>query len=634
MKYNFRDKYSFFGVANGESIVEALFYSNVSPYYKSGYTRDKPCNSSVIRGANRDILVILSQGYHKSTLNLIGYGQTHFRGHGMFSTTLSLATSTYVEGDWHFQDMRIKDFADVSMGWSIYFSKCILEGAININRNNNSTVNITNCILRERPINESSFFYILQSVIYKSSGTPCGALSATLDIFDSCKVTVSQADINSYYNNYYAYNDCSFKIGSEQDFKLLEPRDSEGNIIKNPTEQDFRDEFSDRSTKAGLVLKDVIDLDQTLKMGRWVFANNSASVGVPFKGSVIHEFEKRKLLYFGYTSTRERVGISKDKNTPMSINLNNPNTYGVNISDNAISLPVSMDMTKRNKSGFSSNIYPLVEASQLSGLIVSNDLPREYGVAVSNRYNLSDASVASGYLKEGEVYLVRSKDSGEATVTYNNIVYSSALSKSKNFFVCGSLNSFSASPNAQVYQVLDDKGWQPIEMRIVDEIPPYDSKNPIKSGGLHSGYWYLIEHDADQGNTTDYITYKGVRYPSTGSFLADSDLTFSVKGNVHLRRCWRENFDFETEVTDKEFWRNRQKPKWFYVLPEDMRCLRKNNNMNEPEMMSDEQGNYIASGSHVFYNSLQGYNGTPYRADAIRGAYMQIKMELTILNPT
>jgi hypothetical protein len=57
------------------------------------------------------------------------------------------------------------------------------------------------------------------------------------------------------------------------------------------------------------------------------------------------------------------------------------------------------------------------------------------------------------------------------------------------------------------------------------------------------------------------------------------------------------------------------------------------NNPNAPEMQRDEAGNYLGSGSPYFYALKNGANGMPIPAYPIRGAYMQIRLVITTLNP-
>lgn len=616
MKYNFKETY----LGAEEAIHFVSYYSPVG--IGNSYTRDNPGHSKSLRSKEgTKVLHVLSSGVHNiSVTQGLGSAQNTFQGQGMFNTKVSsFFGNVNMWGNIVCNKMHIKNW-----NWSLinnqgYFNNCIIESPFN-SSNANTYINFNSCLLIGINPSYKTTCNTNRCVIYKAT-TPCARSSASLNLFDSCNITVSQADINTYYSNYYAYNNCKFKIGNEPEYTLLQPSER--------TEEGYRNEFDKRCTAQGITLKDVSESGETLKQGRWVFANNSTIVGVPIENSIIHNFEKRRSIYFGYTSVRERINISATPNKPVSFNPANPNTSGVVIKDDSISLPESLNMSEKNISKVCSNIYPLMGVNKLTDIILSHNFPREYGVAVSSKYNLSDNVVTSGSIVSGTTYIVRSNNLGEATISYNGATYSSALSKSNYAFKGTTTTTFTPSTNAVVHEVIDEKLWQPIYMRIVDEIPA----SKITSGNLQAGYWYLVEHDSDQNNTSDYITYNGINYPPLSSFLVDNVLTFSKTGNIHLRRCWKDNFDFNTEVTDKTFWQNKQKPEWFLIFPEDLRCLRKNNNLNSIEMMRDDEGNYIASGNPAFYNMLLAENGTPYQADNIKGSYIQLKFDISTLNP-
>ncbi|MDR0825302.1 MAG: hypothetical protein LBN74_09430, partial [Prevotella sp.] len=74
-------------------------------------------------------------------------------------------------------------------------------------------------------------------------------------------------------------------------------------------------------------------------------------------------------------------------------------------------------------------------------------------------------------------------------------------------------------------------------------------------------------------------------------------------------------------------------PKWFDVLPDDLRCLMKHNNGLENEMQTDGEGNYITSGHPDFYNSILGISGILEPAYPVKGTYMQLRLVITTLNP-
>ncbi len=287
--------------------------------------------------------------------------------------------------------------------------------------------------------------------------------------------------------------------------------------------------------------------------------------------------------------------------------MGNPN-QNIEIFDNAAKLPSNSDILTKVTSKIQSNICWLGGLKQLTGADVVHNFDMKYGLAVDTSENIESTPAQSGDIEPGSYYVVRSVDEDIATIDYNGTSYSSSLAERKNIFL-GVLGQteFAQSTNATLYKLTGQLQYRHIDMRIANKIPD----EIIKTGSLASGYWYLVEHDSDQENTTDYVTYKGVKYPATSSFLTDnSNLAFTTTGNIHLRRCWKEDFDYGVEAIDKDFWKNEQKPKWFKVIGSDLRCLMKRNVEIENEMQIDENGDYITSGHPQFYKIIVGDNGT------------------------
>ena len=132
------------------------------------------------------------------------------------------------------------------------------------------------------------------------------------------------------------------------------------------------------------------------------------------------------------------------------------------------------------------------------------------------------------------------------------------------------------------------------------------------------------------------LTFNGITYPAYSSFVAEAGKsTFTLTGNVQLRRCWKDLYnENDSDTTDKAFWQNEHKPKWFDVLPNDLRCLMSLNNAQQAEMQRDKAGNYIASGHPDFYNSVLAMSGNPGElAFPIKGAFMQLRLKITTQNP-
>jgi hypothetical protein len=168
-------------------------------------------------------------------------------------------------------------------------------------------------------------------------------------------------------------------------------------------------------------------------------------------------------------------------------------------------------------------------------------------------------------------------------------------------------------------------------VRIVNKIPP---GNIVAGTALTSGYWYLVEHDTDQSNTTDYVTYGGANYKAGSSFLANGTASFTKSGNIHLRRCWKDVFDYDTETLDKTFWTNEQKPKWCkIVLGDTPRCFMKANSSKQNEMQADANGDYLTTGNPEFYTLENGDGGIAIPTFPIQGTYMQMRLTVTTVNP-
>ncbi|MDH6355480.1 hypothetical protein M2132_001823 [Dysgonomonas sp. PH5-45] len=235
---------------------------------------------------------------------------------------------------------------------------------------------------------------------------------------------------------------------------------------------------------------------------------------------------------------------------------------------------------------------------------------------------------ANTSIEPDTMYIVRSDDNNEATVTYNGTAYSSSLATRNNVFMgVSGVESFTPSSNAVILPVRDVINYQTVQLRIVESIPG----DKITSGSLSSGYWYFVTPDS-MGDTSGTVTYNGKTYPCLSSFLATDTTAFTINGACHLRRCWNQDFDFGMETQDVEFWADKQKPYWVDINPDDLRCMHKNNSPSVNEMKTDDKGNYIASGHPLFYPELTGVNGIKSPAFGIMGAFMQIRIIISTLN--
>ncbi|MDH6354487.1 hypothetical protein M2132_000815 [Dysgonomonas sp. PH5-45] len=235
---------------------------------------------------------------------------------------------------------------------------------------------------------------------------------------------------------------------------------------------------------------------------------------------------------------------------------------------------------------------------------------------------------ANTSIEPDTMYIVRSDDNNEATVTYKGTTYSSSLVTRNNVFMgVSGVESFTPSSNAVILPVRDVINYQTVQLRIVESIP----SDKITSGSLSSGYWYFVAPNSI-GDTSGTVTYNGKTYPCLSSFLATDTTTFTLKGACHLRRCWAQDFDFNAENIDEDFWKDKQKPYYFHLNPDDCRCMKANNSPAANEMRTDSDGNYIASGHPDFYSEFTGVNGIKSPAFDITGTFMQVRIPITTLN--
>jgi len=93
------------------------------------------------------------------------------------------------------------------------------------------------------------------------------------------------------------------------------------------------------------------------------------------------------------------------------------------------------------------------------------------------------------------------------------------------------------------------------------------------------------------------------------------------------------NFISDKETTDKTFWKNRQKPKYLNIIPNDLKCLLKDNSPLAAEMLADEEGNYFTSGHIDFYRKIDTSSGFVVTVYPITGALMQLRIPISTQNP-
>lgn len=623
-RYNFKDKYfNYLGQDVNSMSGTKAFGSAIAPKDGTG-SRTSPyrlTNGSI--SLNRPVFFIaLGSGIYTGTWSNGQEGSSwNFYGAGIGKTIFSdfrLSTAWGTGVTKEIKDITLNGFH--TTGWEgcvVYNCEILKE----ITSGNVNSGQVRNCLIRINAYTGSNNSYVgVGSISLKN---------AQNNLYDNCGVAIaSQADVNASVSRYTAFNNCNFRIGAEPDFTPL----------AGSTAAELRQSFVDRCAAQGYTVPSITEYGETLQAGRWIFSNNSAVDGLVLKGSVIHNFEKRRLIYFGYSDFRsDKIAITTDKSRPSAFSPGYANS-SIEVTDGSIALASNVDISKAVKGQACTNIIWLGGKYPLSRLDIIHNFPKTYGVFVDSSPTLSSTPVTSNggivpYVNGVQrTYLVRSNNDLEATITYNGANYSSSLSTRNNIFRgVDNVTSFTlVTSNAVVYEILDEVMYQTIQMRIANKIP---TGNIAAGTPLVDGYWYLVEHGTDQSNTTDYVTYGGVNYPVGSSFIASGTGTFVKTGNVHLRRCWKDDFVYDTETLDKVFWANEQKPEWFDVLPDDLRCLMKNNNGNELEMQTDANGTYIASGHADFYNSVLGVAGIVKPSYPIKGTYMQLRLVVTTQNP-
>ncbi|MDR1089577.1 MAG: hypothetical protein LBL79_00750, partial [Prevotella sp.] len=616
-------------INTGIEVADAGFTKRyISPVVPSGGdgSKENPYKSVVAPGGTPTYRAdILAAGVYRNTFAfpVLTNGDYWCIGQGMTSTVLDVTIQKNSNGS---HQLRFKDLTVVKMAFNDYhnfdaywFYNCTLKNPLIAI----STVfphNANKCIVCF-PNNTAQYTDRGQnSYLYTD------IVNAINDhaLYDNCRVTLdSQARLTAYKDNWAAFNDCNFKIGTEKDWISL----------AGSTEEELRANFVTRCQAQGFTLPAGTDAwDTNLPMYRWVFATNSAKNGVPLNNSIIHNFEKRKSQTLGYETKRTGIVVSAN---PAAINSFNPGTPGtvLELADNAMSFPADQDITDRVVASKQSNIMWLGGKMKLTALDIVHNMPTEFGVMTDNTSTIDFTPVASGSIQPDELYIVRSTDKQYAAITYNGAAYNTALANNVQVFkgVTGQAGYAVTSGNPVIYRITDFVQQQTIDMRIVNRLPA----DIIRSGNLDEYYWYFVEHDTDQYNTTDYVTFRGVNYPARSSFLCDpgDDPAFTVSGNIHLRRCWDKDFNFDTEAIDKEFWRYEQKPKWNKIVIGDTpRCFMTSNSDRENEMKSKDN-EYLTTGHPDFYKMENGDGALKIPSFPIQGSYIQFSIEVTTVNP-
>ncbi|MBF0649170.1 hypothetical protein IR083_10090 [Dysgonomonas sp. GY75] len=642
MRYIFKDKYT---NQNGQILEQnytTQFYSN--SFAGGNGTRTAPYRSNVLTGlaAAGTTALVLSSGVHSGTTTTMqgtaSYSK-YVNGQGINKTiwknfVINIPSASTVNPNLYIKDLTLDgDIAfnltapNNAFRLNVYLYFCVINSAIvrTISGYPGAPVTINRCLVKKLIAaatnsattygNNNSFVGITSTI---------GSIPGNLHTFEKCNLIVNQASLDSYKNNYYAFDNCNFRIGTETDYTPL----------TGTTAEELRTDFVARCTAAGLTVPpDITDYGITLTLGRWIFTKNQLFEGITWTGSEINLFEVPRFISFGYSASLERIGVTTQPNVPGTFSPAFPNTGNMDYQPLGMYLPNTDDVTDLHNYSAASNIISFGTKKQLNRLMLVDSLESIYGVKADTTPDLfSNTPIPpdNGTISAGVHYIVRSTDKQPATISYNGATYSTSLN-TRNNLVRGvtAASTYSAtSGNPVLYQVNDELQYKTIQVRVANKIPA----DIIKAGALLTGYWYFVEHDTDQGNTTDYVTYNGNNYPVGSSFLVTGVTAFSITGDIHLRRCWKDTFDFASETVDKDFWTYQQKPKWFDVVDDDPRCLLKNNHDMAHEMETDALGNYIASGHPDFYKIITGEAGILMKPMPIKGAFMQVRVVVSTLN--
>ncbi|MFV0419329.1 MAG: hypothetical protein ACK5KT_11435 [Dysgonomonas sp.] len=642
MGYNYKDKY----YDNQGNDIEYRFPGNVrfltaSKLSGGDGSRENPATSTLINfPASPALHCVLDGGYHHRVLfnhnGGSGSGEilSGFIGTSKNATKIKIIGSVTNGIGRYYTSIYFKDLELAGgnlhinrntwgTGSRLLFTECIISSNINITGDLGgfSARQATNCIFK----NEDIHFISSRSYISYLNAVTNGDF-ASLSAYEKCDITITQQVLTSYFSNYLSFDNCRFKF----------PNDTEFIELKGNTPEELRNDFIERCDAEGLTYDSFTEYDfDNVPLGRWLFTVDNSSEAIIYKDTDIYKFESARGFNFGFSATRpSKIAISNTVNLPNSINPNNPNSGNVRFNNGFISFSDSLDITQKNDFHITSNIIPLNRIRKIDEIICPNNLEWRYGFLLDAEKNLDlDNPILPGnaLIESGVHYIVRSTDKNYATVIYNKSTYNTSLALPRTNIIIGidGVNSFTAGEgNPILYKIVDNRQYQSVQMRIVNKIPG----DIIKTGNLIANWWYLVEHDSDQSNTSDYITYNGIKYYAGASFLVKAGvLNFSVSGSIHLRRCWNESYNPD-DAQDKAFWQSEQKPRWINVNPNDLYCLMKNNSGAESEMHIDGKGEYITSGHSDFYNMVLGSAGITVPKYPIKGAYLQLRIPMSTLN--
>lgn len=641
MRYSFKDLYTDRLNDNVIRLYPTRFYSPIALAGGAG-TRINPKLSKTITGIASNDALVFGGGVSVTDMKTADYSQGYRflgNGYGVSILDFTLSNGSFNNGNTEFawfKNLTINAGVFTLMGYSGRNCLCRYDYCEIIkfpSKTGSPQCNsyFNRCILRDFHTSSGVNNNIQTNNSYVSPVRAITSLPAVSQIlYEDCDIAFTNETLASLTPYYKAFERCRFRIGAEEAYTELM-----GN-----TPDELRSDFVARCLAQGYDAPEKTEANETLKFYRWIFTKNSCFESNIPKNSDIHKFEIPRSISFGAIGTRvDKIPVTSSPNIPNTISPAFPNSGNLTFQNGFLNIPDTIDITDKNDFSADSNIIWLGGKKKLTSLSIIDNLPQAYGLQADGTPDLllDNGISPGGTIEPGKFYIVRSKDKQPATIVYNGVTYTTSIATgARNNIVYGvsSATTYTASggTNPVLYEIWDELQYKTIKMRIVNKIPA-DIIRPATA--LLPAYWYLVEHDTDQSNTTDYVTYNGVKYPPLSSFYIypGNPTSFTASGNIHLRRCWKSDFDINTESVDKTFWQNEQKPKWFDVTDNDLRCLLINNNDLSAEMMTDDDGNYIASGHPLFYKSISGEIDPPLKPMPVKGTYMQIRIMASTLNP-
>lgn len=615
-KNRWKDKYyNLEGTAIPESSLK--FFCSTGARNGDG-SRLNPYSSGFSIDLGYNYIAVFSSGVHSGS-SVIRSAYTI--GQGMYETFINNTIYNNSTSETHQNVTFLKDSKIIGpTSWTVSIKRCRICSNLLTNINSITHSILYNVSYAASNKNNNSY------IALADTGTKYH-YSSNLSTFENCELAFTATEITTTYrNNYLTFQNCKFKIANEVAYAKL---------VGN-TADELRANFVSRCEAQGIVVPTFTEYEEVngIKMGRWIFTNDSITEGRIIDGSEVANFQKKRGIYFGWNpKTVERLPIVTTTNVPNSFN---PQlAKNLIVKQNSIQLPNTFKVTDRDYADIVSKPIWLGGKHKITSFIVANNFPAVYGINIDSTPNIDMNTInvtASTILKKDVNYIVRSSNGNIASFTCGGINYSTSLITRNNILrgtVDGSHTVTNIVGNPTLVPVEDLAGQQTIKMRVVTDIP---SANII-SGDLQSGYWYIVEPNSPTDLTGTVKTPDNVVHPVYDTFLVDTQLGFTIQGACHLRRMWRQDYTESSEVTDKTFWANKQKPIWIDVVPSDLRCLMKNNTNAEVEMQKDVAQEYIASGHPDFYDLISGANGIPLPAFDIAGTFVQFKLEINSLNP-